>query len=211
MEKPKRSLLTRTISSKDYQTPTFESPKSSSKSSSSKGLDMGGIKTTNPINPLIEPSCVEFLNYRIQQEEYSARIYLAMSMWLNNEGYSGAATLWKTYSNEEMAHADWARTYLLSFGIQPLTPILEQPDQTFSGLPQIIQMSFDHEVDVSTQIKEMADHALDERSHMLYELSLRYLKEQVEEHDKMQTWVDKLEAFGTDKIALRLLDNEMAG
>jgi ferritin len=46
---------------------------------------------------------------------------------------------------------------------------------------------------------------------MLYELSLKFLKEQVEEHDKMQTWVDKLEAFGTDKLALRLLDNEMGG
>ena len=39
--------------------------------------------------------------------------------------------------------------------------------------------------------------------------TLRYLKEQVEEHDKTQTWVDKLAAFGEDKLALRLLDNEM--
>jgi len=27
----------------------------------------------------------------------------------------------------------------------------------------------------------------------------------------MQNWMDKLDAFGTDQIALRLLDNEMAG
>ena len=47
--------------------------------------------------------------------------------------------------------------------------------------------------------------------HMLYTLTSHYLKEQVEEHDKTQTWMDKLTAFGTDKIALRLLDNEMGG
>ena len=35
------------------------------------------------------------------------------------------------------------------------------------------------------------------------------IKQQVEEHDKMQNWVDQLEAFGTDKLALRLLDDEM--
>jgi ferritin len=162
-------------------------------------------------NPLISEHCVDYLNYRIQQEEYSSRVYLAMSMWLNNKGYSGAAGLWKTYSDEELKHADWSRTYLLSFGIQPLTPRLDQPAQNFSGLPQIIQDSFDHEILVSTQCKQMASESFKKGDHMLYELSLKFLKEQVEEHDKMQTWVDKLEAFGTDKLALRLLDNEMGG
>jgi ferritin len=48
------------------------------------------------------------------------------------------------------------------------------------------------------------------KDHILYELCLAYLKEQVEEHDKMQTWMDKLNTFGTDPLALRLLDNDMA-
>lgn len=173
-----------------------------------------GTTKSNPSvssdNPLLGEPCIDYLNYRVQQEEYSARIYLSMSMWLNNEGYTGAAGLWRNYSDEEMKHADIARKYMLSFGIQPVTPRLDQPVQSFSGLPQIIQMSFDHEIEVSKQIKEMASHALSMGDHMLYELCLAYLKEQVEEHDKMQTWVDKLNAFGTDKIALRLLDNEMA-
>jgi ferritin len=33
----------------------------------------------------------------------------------------------------------------------------------------------------------------------------------VEEHDKTQTWLDKLNTFGEDKIALRMLDEEMGG
>jgi ferritin len=45
--------------------------------------------------------------------------------------------------------------------------------------------------------------------HMLYELALKFLKEQVEEHNKMQNWKDQLKAFGEDKIAMRLLDHEM--
>jgi ferritin len=44
---------------------------------------------------------------------------------------------------------------------------------------------------------------------MLYELALHYLKEQNEEHGKMQNWVDQLKAFGEDKIAMRLLDHEI--
>jgi ferritin len=171
---------------------------------SSQNQNVSGLR-----NPLISQLCIDALNYRIQQEELSSRIYLSMSMWLNNKGYTGAAQLWRKYSNEELIHADWARDYLLSFGVEPGTPALEKQTSSFEGLPEIIKKSFDHEVEVSKQIKQMADHAMKIADHMLYELCLKYLKEQVEEHNKMQTWIDKLEIFGTEKIALRLLDNEM--
>lgn len=160
-------------------------------------------------NELLSDDCVEYLNFRVQQEEYSGRIYLAMSMWLDNNGYVNAAKLWRRYSNEEMSHSDIARTYLLSMGVQPTTPVLESPEQNFTGLPEIIEKSYDHEIVVTKQIKELATDAMSKGDHMLYEFALAYLKEQVEEHNKMQNWVDQLNAFGTDKIAMRLLDHEM--
>ena len=160
-------------------------------------------------NPMIDEHCIKNLQYRIQQEEESSRLYLSMSMWLNNEGYTGAAKLWQKYADEEMTHAGWAREYLLAMGITPAVPVLAVQPTTFSGLPQIIRDSYDHEIVVTKQIKVMATGALKEGDHMLYELCLRYLKEQVEEHDKTQTWLDKLNTFGDDKIALRMLDEEM--
>lgn len=160
-------------------------------------------------NPLISEPCINYLNYRIEQEEYSGRIYLAMSMWLNDNGYLNAAKLWKKYSDEEMKHADDAREYLLAMGVQPLTPKLEAPGQNFSGLPEIIQKSYEHEIEVTTQIKDLSTHALKMGDHMLYQLGLNYLKEQVEEHGKMQDLMDQIEAFGTDKIAMRLFDHEL--
>jgi ferritin len=131
-------------------------------------------------------------------------------MWLDEKGFKGASALWRKYSDEELTHADIARKYLLSFGVQPVTPRLDSPQQDFPGsLPEIVKLSYKHEIEVSTQIKKMADHALGTKDHILYELCLSYLKEQVEEHDKMQTWMDKLKTFGTDPLALRLLDNDM--
>jgi ferritin len=160
-------------------------------------------------NPMIEETCIKYLQTRIQQEELSSRIYLAMSMWLNNEGYTGAAKLWKAYSQEELTHADWSRTYLLSMGVTPETPMLAAQPNTFAGLPQIIRDSYDHEIVITKQIKDMASDAMKKGDHMLYELCLHYLKEQVEEHDKTQTWLDKLNLFGEEKVALKLLDEEM--
>ena len=167
------------------------------------------LKMSGGKNPLLSDDCLKYLQYRIQQEELSSRLYLSMSMWLNNNGYEGAASLWLKYSKEELVHSDWARSYLLAMGVTPITPELKAPTQSFSGLPQIIQLSYDHEIVITKQCKELAVDAMKKADHMLYELSLKYMKEQVEEHEKMQRWVDKLEAFGTDKIALRFLDEEM--
>jgi ferritin len=171
--------------------------------------DIITTSTTVSHNILLSTECITTLNYRIEQEDYSSRIYLSMSMWLNDKGYTGAASLWRKYSDEERTHADWSRTYLLSMGVQPKTSRLEEPPQSFTGLPDIIEQSFNHEIDITKQCKELASEAFRKGDHMLYELALHYLKEQVEEHDKMQTWMDKLEAFGTDAVAMRFLDNEM--
>ena len=162
-------------------------------------------------NPLLSEECVNVLQYRIQQEEQSSRLYQSMSLWLNIEGYSGAASLWMKYSQEELTHANWSRDYLLSMGITPETPMLPAQPTMYQGLPQIIEASYEHEITITKQIKELADKAFKTGDHMLYTLAAQYLKEQVEEHDKTQTWVDKMKAFGTDKIALRMLDDEMGG
>jgi ferritin len=164
---------------------------------------------TKSKNPLITDECIKILNYRIEQEDYSSRVYLAMSMWLDDKGFVNAAKLWKKYSDEERGHADIAREYLLDLGIRPKTPLLNQPVQEFSGLPQIIRDSYDHEVDITVQCKELAAHAMKMGDHMLYQLAATYLKEQIEEVGKAQNWIDQLESFGEDKIAMRLLDHEM--
>lgn len=170
-----------------------------------------GIKTVSvkSKNPLIDDSCISFLNYRIQQEEYSSRIYLSMSMWLNNNGFLNAAKVWKKYSDEEINHANMAREYLLNMGVQPATPSLDQPLEDYKSFPEIIRMSHQHEIDITVQCSDLATHAMKDGSHMLYELALHYLREQNEEMGKTQDLVDQLEAFGEDKIALRLFDHEL--
>jgi len=164
---------------------------------------------TKSKNPLISDDCLKMLNYRIEQEDYSSRVYLAMSMWLDDKGYMNASKLWKKYSDEERTHADLARQYLLDLGLRPLTAMLNQPVQEFSGFPQIIKDTYEHEAVITNQCKELASHALKLGDHMLYQLAGTYLKEQIEELGKAQNLVDQLESFGDDKIAMRLLDHEL--
>jgi ferritin len=161
------------------------------------------------MKPDLSDQMIKFMNFRIAQEEFSSRLYLAMSVWLNFKGYVGAAKVWSKYSSEEATHAQWAYTYLLDLNVLPVIPQLAAPPSDFGGLPQIIVASKKHEQKVTNQCQKLAAGAQSIGDYMTLELAQRYLKEQVEELAKTQYWIDRLEAFGTDPIALRLLDNEM--
>ena len=84
-----------------------------------------------------------------------------------------------------------------------------QSEQSFSGFPDIIKKSYDHEIMVTQQCNELAKEGMKTADHLLYQLANKFLQEQQEEIGKLQTLKDKLESFGEDKIALRLLDNEL--
>lgn len=152
---------------------------------------------------------VDLLNYRIEQEEFSSRMYLSMSLWLTNEGYLGAGKLFKKFSDEEMLHADKAKEMLLANGLQPITPALAKPEQDFKSLPNVIEMGFAHEKEITRQCNDLTKAAFKEDNFMVAELGLWFVKEQAEELDKFQNLVDRLEAFGTEADLLRELDDEM--
>jgi ferritin len=160
-------------------------------------------------NEFVSDKANKLLQYRIKEEENSSRVYLSMSLWLDNKGYKNASKLWRKYSEEESKHADWARDYLLSFGIQPEIQALDKVSSAYKSFPDIIYKTYDHERKITKQIKQLANYAMNSKDHMLYELSLKYLKEQVEEHSKTQNLVDQLESFGTDKQSLRLFDESL--
>lgn len=155
---------------------------------------------------IISDKIIGLLNYRIEQEEFSSRLYLAMSVWLGWMGYAGAEKLWAKYSDEEMVHSKFAYNYLLDLNIKPTVPAIKEPQQEFKNLPQIIALSYKHEVDITNQCNALANAALAEADMMTFQLAQQYVKEQVEELSKTQFLLDQLEIFGDDKIALRLLD-----
>lgn len=158
---------------------------------------------------LLSTGITKLLNYRIEEEENSSRLYLSMYLWLTNAGYLGAGKLFKKYSDEELLHASKAKEMLLANGIQPFTALLKEPAQEFESLPKVIRAAYIHEVEITNQCYELTKVAFAENNYMVAELGLWYSKEQVEELDKFQNLLDRLEAFGEGSDLLRELDDEM--
>ncbi len=158
---------------------------------------------------MIKSNLIELLNYRIQREQYSSRVYHAMYLWLQDIGYTGAAKLWKKYSEEELKHASWAENYLLSLDIKPDVRSLEQPKCEFTGLDDVVMCTLDHELLITNECNELAKIALSEMDMMTFNLGMKYVNEQVEELEKAYDLVNRLKLFGTDPVSLRLFDNEL--
>jgi len=154
---------------------------------------------------------VKLLNYRINQEEYSSRLYYAMSVWLDNFGYTSASEKWKVYSEEELVHATKVTDFMKSFGIMPEIQKIDDVDtSSFKDLPTIISLSFDHEMEISRQCEELANEGMKEGNLMVYDLGMWLVREQVEELDKTQTLMDKVNLFyDGSKTSMALLEEKI--
>jgi ferritin len=135
------------------------------------------------------------INKQIESEFKSFLIYNSMSNYLNYNGLTNGAELFKRYAHEELDHMHIFQDYLLDRNDLPCGCISTDPIEKFESPLQVIEKSFEHEVSVSNSIKEIAQVAISESDFMTYELTLQMLKEQVEEESKFETMLDKIELY----------------
>lgn len=158
----------------------------------------------------IAPEIEQLLNYRINQEELSSRIYLAMSICLKDKGYFNAAKLWAKYSAEELTHATWAREYLESHNILPATLSIGEVENYYESLIDVIDKTLEHEILITEQCSELAKACLESADMLTFTLASKYCKEQSEELGKAWDIKNLMETYGKDRLNLALLDHQLA-
>ena len=166
-------------------------------------------KTNKKINPLISEKSIELLQFRLYREEMSVRLYYAMSIWLDSQGYKNAAKLWKHYSDEEVEHINKVNEYLLAVNVKPEIRSLEMPKNDYTSLVEVVEDTYSFMLEISDELKKLATHALKESDHMLYGLAQWFLAEQIPAYSIYQNHLDFIASTGKDKIALRLFDDAM--
>ena len=159
------------------------------------------VESTKDVS-LLSSETIELLNYRIQQEQFSSRIYEAFALWLENESLPNLAKLYKKYAQEELTHADWAKEHLLSYNIKPKLKSLGDPEDqfSFSSVQNILDLTLQHEKDITNQCNELASYALKNGDHVLYVLGTKYCKEQVEELNKAFTLLSAYNRTSDDLV-----------
>lgn len=156
---------------------------------------------------LISQKTIDLLNYRIQQEQMTSKNYEQMFLWLKNESYFNAAELWKKNYEDELEHAGWAKEYLLSFNVMPELATIPEPENLFTSFEDIVNKTYDFEVETTKQCRELAKHALEEGDYNLLTLANKFNEEQIEEMNSINDLKDIIK-LSSDKLIVELYIKE---
>ena len=160
----------------------------------------------------LSDNIVKLLNLRIKQELESSYIYEAMAASLDFKGYAQGAKLWREDAKGEREHAQWSIDYMLGMDVQPVIPVIAQPQQDFSDIKDIVDKSVVHEELITKQCNDLAKSALLESDLVTYQfVSSKYLAEQIEELSKILERQKYVTLYAGDNFALESYFEEQLG
>ncbi len=149
------------------------------------------------------------INKRINQEFYSAYIYLSMNAYFLSTNLNGFANWMKIQAQEELAHAMKLLDYLNERGGKVELETIEKPQIDWESPLDAFEAAYKHEQYISGRIDELVDQAIAEHDHATNIFLQWYVTEQVEEEDSARAVVEELRFIGDDKRAILMLDREL--
>jgi len=150
------------------------------------------------------------LNDQINEELYSAYLYLSMSAWFQAQNLKGFAKWMAIQFTEEQKHAQKFYDYIYDrLGAVKLQAIKEPPSSWSSPLAAY-EDSFKHEQHITDRINMLYDMAGSDKDRATQEFLNWFVKEQVEEEASVDEYVQLLKIVGGNAQGLYLI-NKQAG
>jgi len=160
---------------------------------------------------MISSPMQEALLKQLNEEFYSAYLYLSMSAFCSHLEFNGAASWFKLQYEEEHLHATRIYNYLVEQGVQVVLQTIAQPRSDFGSLLEVFQTSLKHEQNMTAGLNDLSDQALKEKDHATYNLLQWFVNEQVEEEATLGGIISKLKLVKEDGYGLLMIDNELGG
>ncbi len=136
------------------------------------------------------------INEQITAEMWSANLYLAMSFYMEKEGYTGCAHWLKKQWMEENEHACAMAGYILRRGGKATVNKIDVVPDSFGTPLECFKQVYEHECRVSKMIDELVDVAAAEKDKATQDFLWGFVREQVEEEATAAGIVDMLTKAG---------------
>ncbi|MFA6506374.1 MAG: ferritin [Treponemataceae bacterium] len=159
---------------------------------------------------MISQKMTDAINRQINNEMYSAYLYMSMSAYSSNVGLNGFATWFMVQYHEEMFHAMKQYNYVLDQGAVAHVQTIKEPPKSFASAKDMFEKTLEHEKFVTKSINEIADLALTEKDHATYQFIQWYVTEQVEEEKNDNEILQKLKLAGESGPGLFMIDEQLA-
>ena len=158
---------------------------------------------------MLSEKMTEMLSKQINEEYYSAYIYLAMSVAADQIGLKGTSSWLYMQAKEEMSHGTHMFQHVMERGEAPKLMAIEQPRLEYSSILEIFEEVLKHEQHVTHSINKIATAAMQESDHATYQFMMWFVTEQVEELASVGDVLDKIKLIGDNTALLLALDNEL--
>lgn len=159
---------------------------------------------------MISEKINQIINEQINKEFYSGYLYLSMSANLHEIGLFGFASWLKIQAKEEVEHGLRLLDYLLERNSYVTLQQIRTPEFEFNGVISVFNTLYEHEKCITNAVMQIAKLAEEECDRQTLSFIDWFIEEQTEEEQQVKSIIKRLEIFGEDKVALYLMDKELA-
>ena len=158
---------------------------------------------------MLKEEMVKALNDQINEEFYSAYLYLSMATYFDAIGLKGFANWMMVQYKEETDHAMKIYNYLSFQGAKIKLQAIKEPPEQWDSPLQVFEQTLKHEQHITERINYLVDIAERLKDRATFNFLQWYIDEQVEEEANDREIIDKLLLIGDNKNALFMLDKEL--
>jgi ferritin len=158
---------------------------------------------------MISEKMEKALNDQINEELYSAYLYLAMSAWFESQNLPGFASWMKVQMREENVHAMKFFEYIHERRGRAVLKAVKEPGQEWKSPLAAFEAALQHEQHITGCIGNLMNQALAEKDHATAGLLQWFVKEQVEEEEHASEIVARIAQVGDVAGHLFCLDHDL--
>jgi bacterioferritin B len=145
---------------------------------------------------IIKEKTVEAMNTQIASEFTASAQYIAIAVYLDEEGLPDLANFFYRQSEEEREHAMKFVRFTLEAGAKPTIPAVPDLRNEFSSVADAVEFALEQEKHVTRQIDDLVSIAQTEGDHTSHNFLQWFVTEQVEEVSSMTALLQTIKHAG---------------
>ncbi len=152
---------------------------------------------------------LDAFNEQINEELYSAYLYLAMSSYFHSFNLPGAAHWMFVQYKEELQHAEKFIHFILERGPAYKLKEIKEPTNHWPSPLDAFKAALTHEKHITQCINNLVELTLREKDFSSMQFLQWFVDEQVEEEANASKIIDDIERIGNDSKGLYFIDKEL--
>ncbi len=145
---------------------------------------------------LISKTLEQAINDQIGREFGASLQYISIATYFEREDLPQLAAFFYRQADEEHMHAMKFVHYVTEAGGHVRIPSVDAPQHTFKGAEEAVQLSLEWETEVTRQINNLMDIAMQEKDYIAQDFLRWFVTEQLEEISTMSTLLRTVQRTG---------------